>query len=260
MNRSTHMSEPNPRKIDHPVGSSHERRLVVSLMEIVTNPHIDRLQKLHFNVRFSSSRIWQRCPSRKFGHTQGVLKRKLIPIADFKIRTVLDWENPGYGNVARVMSAKPPALAKFKSPIVWEQIWQKYLDNLYIKTPISVLKSWDKPRILGSTPESTINAAFKAAHDAICQLQRDIFHFAAEKCAEDDFERKWRVAGPKVQETCYFEAIKRICNIPGMEKQRQYVELCSMPSWWASIIFFSPQVRSRDQPSYFPGEERAGLH
>ena len=37
---------------------------------------------------------------RKFGHTKGVLKRKLIQIADFKIRTVLDWENPGYGDVA----------------------------------------------------------------------------------------------------------------------------------------------------------------
>jgi hypothetical protein len=160
-----------------------------------------------------------------------------------------------------VMSAKPPALAKFKSPIVWEQIWQKYLDNLYTKTPISVLKSSDKPSILESAPESTINAALEAAHDALCRLQRDIFHFAAEKCAEDDFERKWRVAGPKTQERCYFEAIKRICDIPGMEKQRQYVELCSMPSSrWASILFFSPQVRSRDQSSYFPGEERAGLH
>ena len=38
----------------------------------------------------------------KFGHTQGVLKQKLIPMAEFKITgsTVLDWENPGYSDIA----------------------------------------------------------------------------------------------------------------------------------------------------------------
>ena len=39
--------------------------------------------------------------SQKFGHTQGVLKRRLIQIAEFKIHTVLYWEKPGYGDVAK---------------------------------------------------------------------------------------------------------------------------------------------------------------
>ena len=43
------------RNLDHPVESRHERKQVMSLMETVINPHIDRLQNLDFSVGFSSS-------------------------------------------------------------------------------------------------------------------------------------------------------------------------------------------------------------
>ena len=36
---------------------------------------------------------------RKFGHAQGVLKRKPIHMAEFEI-VLVDLENPGYGDVA----------------------------------------------------------------------------------------------------------------------------------------------------------------
>ena len=36
----------------------------------------------------------------KFGHAQGVLKRKPVQIAEFQI-VLLDLENPGYGDIAQ---------------------------------------------------------------------------------------------------------------------------------------------------------------
>ena len=44
----------------------------------------------------------------KFGHAQGVLKRKPIPIPEFEI-VILDWENPGYGDVADSRGTPPCA-------------------------------------------------------------------------------------------------------------------------------------------------------
>jgi hypothetical protein len=114
-------------------------------------------------------------------------------------------------------AAKPPAFAIHKSPILWEQSWQRYLDELYSKTPTSV----EKLVILGSMPDSVIREAFKTNHAALCELQCDIFNFAAEQCTKDDFDRKWRAAGAETQEKCYFDAMKRICNMPGMEVQRE---------------------------------------
>jgi hypothetical protein len=45
---------------------------------------------------------------RKIGHTQGVLKRKLIRMAEFEI-TLINWENPGYGGVAPIRATQPPS-------------------------------------------------------------------------------------------------------------------------------------------------------
>jgi hypothetical protein len=146
--------------------------------------------------------------------------------------------------------AEPPLLAKSISPLVWEQDWQKYLNAVYIKTPIALLK----PRTKNSSvchPSTAAIALYKFNHDGLCRLQRKIFHFVAEKCAEDDFERKWVAAGPKVQEECYFKAIMHICEVPEMESQRWCVELRSGASSLEGsiLIFFSPQLCPRDQSS-----------
>ena len=47
---------------------------------------------------------WLEGPCRKFGHAQGVLKRKPIHMAEFEI-VPLDLENPGYGEVAPRLSS-----------------------------------------------------------------------------------------------------------------------------------------------------------
>jgi hypothetical protein len=145
------------------------------------------------------------------------------------------------------MSTKPPpAFALHKTPIMWEQRWQKYLDDLYVKHPN--LKSLKKLFLLESPPDSVIRQAFKSNHSVLCQLQRRIFNFAAERCTEDDFDRKWRAAGPKAQEECFFHAMKRIAVIGAMEFQRKCVKKCSTPAApWVDVLHrFAPEITLRN--------------
>jgi hypothetical protein len=123
----------------------------------------------------------------------------------------------------------PTSFAKSRSPIKWEQEWQKDLDSLYTKASISRLEAAreasNRFASSGLMKESSISV-LKTNHLALCKLQRDIFSFATEKCTVDNFEDKWRAAGPKLREKHYFEAMKRVCDVSDMEAQRRLALLC----------------------------------
>jgi hypothetical protein len=67
--------------------------------------------------------------------------------------------------------------------------------------------------------ESAISCA-TSSHDQLCTLQQDLLKFAGEKCANDNFEEKWRSVGDEVRAKHYFEAMSRVCEVPDMEEHR----------------------------------------
>jgi hypothetical protein len=114
----------------------------------------------------------------------------------------------------------------------WEQEWQKDLDTVYTEASMSHLKAAgealnnvaSRSSSITGIMESSISAS-KANHRFLCRLQHEILAFVSEKCTVDNFEDKWRAAGPKLREKHYFEAMKRVCNISDMERQRRLVVL-----------------------------------
>jgi hypothetical protein len=105
----------------------------------------------------------------------------------------------------------------------WEEEWQKNLNSLYTKASISHLKTAGEASNSLScyAMKDTNISVLKTNHQALCKLQRDTLSFAAEKCTVDNFEDKWRAAGPKLREKHYFEAMKQVCNVSDMERQRK---------------------------------------
>jgi hypothetical protein len=143
--------------------------------------------------------------------------------------------------------------------LAWERAWQKELDVVYVKASIAQLKSVGKEgqRLATSSSLSTEPSisVFQFNHPTLCRLQQDLLDLAAEKCVVDNFEDKWRAAGPKEREKHYFEAMKRVCRMPDMEKQRRCVVLfLEMTKLIATL-----QLRSRNLSQRISGRQRAGI-
>jgi hypothetical protein len=124
----------------------------------------------------------------------------------------------------------PSSIGTYPTPLEWENAWQDYLDIKYLKMPISVLTMAGSKviRFLSlTTPSEASISSFSSDHHSLCKLQRDLFIPVTIRSTEDDFEAKWRVAGPQARQKHYFAAMKILCAVPGFEKERPWVFILS---------------------------------
>jgi hypothetical protein len=126
---------------------------------------------------------------------------------------------------------------------VWEREWQMELDTIYSKPNFALLQTAGSKNdtFIANNSSTLMSEAgllnLRARHRDLCKLQRDTLTFAAEKFTVDNFEDKWRTAEPKVREKHYFEAMKRVCGIADMEKQRRSVLSSAQPHYTRYIYY-----------------------
>lgn len=129
-----------------------------------------------------------------------------------------------------VMAQVPSSLGTYPTLLAWENAWQDYLELLFLKTPISALAIAGSKcnQILSLAPASEASVSnFHCDHRSLCELQRDLLSLATSRSTEDDFEAKWRVAGPQARQKHYFAAMKNLCAVPGVESERRWVFVLS---------------------------------
>jgi hypothetical protein len=93
----------------------------------------------------------------------------------------------------------PGRFSSYSSPLAWESAWHGYLET----TPTDFLQFGPE----GAGPMAPVQV-FPAAQAELCRLQRKVSSLVTQKITEDDFENKWRAAGPATREQHYFEAVK----------------------------------------------------
>ncbi|KAF7978198.1 hypothetical protein HWV62_1416 [Athelia sp. TMB] len=128
------------------------------------------------------------------------------------------------------MAQQPPLNA---DPHGWERAWQAELAHRYSAPGhYTRLSDLQPPAAAPSGP-----ARFKE----LCALQADLSRLAAEKCATADFEGEWRRRTPEERKRHYMAAMRTVCEIPDMEKQRRWVP-CGLLCLLHGAVSYAPEV------------------